>query len=106
MRLVVELDGSSPEFTERGTDAAYPYLDPDKTSSIRMQARIATSIGLGSNESPNMTIVLDNSDGKVAETLGDALRARATFYDDDELPFVGAISRMEYGNAITLQIDA
>lgn len=104
MRLVLQLDPSALEFTEPNAGGAYPYLLT--VGSLRMAARAGTPTGITATESSSLSVTLDNRQRKVAAIVGRPLRAAASVYDGDDLFFEGTISSVEYGDVLTLEIDA
>ena len=105
MRLVVDLGGNEIEFTEPLSGGAFPYLL--EVGTLRIAARAGYISGLGTVESPSLTVTLDNAANRAAGIIGQPLRAQATVYDDDGSTYwVGIVSAVSYGRTIALTVDA
>jgi len=104
MRLVLTIDGSVIEFTPLNDSGPYPYLKG--TTPIREGARAGASASFGSTETPSTTVSLKNDGGRVAEIIGNPMRARAELYDGDFRAFSGFVQSIEFGLAITLRLES
>lgn len=99
----MNLGGTEIEIAERGTDSPYPWLT--KAGNMLLAARAGHLQGIGVGESASMTVELDNSDKQASALLGYCLRARAWFYDGDDV-FPGLIQQIEVGHPLILTLEA
>lgn len=105
--LIIETGGIEIRFCLPGHAPgilAYPLLA--EIGALRSAARAAHLEGIGTSESPNVTVALNNAGNKANDLIGFPLRSRARLEQDGETIFGGVISRVDYGVALTLEISA
>lgn len=105
-RLVIDLDGTRIAFHAPGTACApYPWLS--KIGNLLLAARAGHLDSVGSDESANLSVELDNSDKQASDLLGYRPRAQCWLYDENnELFFSGLIAEIDYGYPLVLTIQA
>jgi hypothetical protein len=103
-RIVLFLDPNSVSFTRVGESGPFPLLLSIDT--LRIACRAGQVSGIGSSESTSVSASFDNTGGKAAEILGRPLRIQAEIYDGPDLFFTGTVSGIQYGQTITLNIEA
>lgn len=91
-------------FTPLNDSGPYPFLKDVGT--IRIAARAGSSSVFGSNEAPSAAVTLQNVRGRVAELIGNPMRARGEIYDGTSLAFVGFVASIRYGIAIELILES
>jgi len=85
--------------------AAYPWLE--EVGALRMAAVAGQPAGSNSGESPSLEVVLRNDKQRAAGILGEAMRARATVYDDaGGVFFDGTVSAVALGRTLVLTVEA
>lgn len=104
LRLVLYLGPAAIEFTELLDGGPFPYLET--VGSLVMQARAGYLKGLGIGESPRLDVVLCNDGNRVADIIGQPLRARADVFDGDAAYWQGVVSTASYGRKVGLSISA
>lgn len=105
--LVIETGGIEIRFCLPGHAPgilAFPLLA--EMGALRSAARAAHLEGIGTSESPNVTVTLNNVGNKANDLIGFPLRARARIEQDGETLFEGVVSRVDYGVALNLEISA
>jgi hypothetical protein len=103
-RVVLSLDPSDVAFTKVGDSGPFPLLLAIGT--LRIAARAGHISGIGTTESTNVTVSLDNTGGRAAEIVGRPLRVQAQIYDGPDLFFTGTVASIQYGRTVDLLIQA
>ncbi len=105
MRLVLDLDGVELGFDRQGSTGPYPWLV--SVGVLRLSARAGTVSGLGRNQTPDLTVVLDNQAKQAVSLVGYPLRRRAWVLDSEgELFFAGTVARVGAGRNLRLTLEA
>lgn len=105
MRLLLDLDGAQVTFDRQQSTGAYPWLV--EVGVLRQSARAGTLSGLGRNQTPDLSIVLDNRGKQAVSLIGYPLRRRAQAFDKaGALFFSGTVARVAVGRNMTLTLEA
>ena len=105
--FALELDGCWLRFHRQGTSgsgASYPLLA--EIGTLRSTARAAHLEGIGSGETPNISVTINNPKRRASYLIGLPLRRRARIEDASGVLFEGVVSSIQYGNTLTLEVAA
>lgn len=105
LRFVLTLGGGAAfSFTPLNDSGPYPFLKGVGT--IRIAARSGSSSSFAATEAPSASVSLQNARGRVAQLIGNPMRAKGEIYDGTTLAFTGFVAAIGYGLNVSLTLES